>query len=84
MKNISISGGKAVIVVGNVTKKKKIFYFYGVGSKRIEFGTISAYTVEEATKILEANKTKGIYKVKEIDPDKEFQLLGSLTHSNAH
>jgi hypothetical protein len=83
MKNICISGGKAVVVIGNTVRKKKVFCFYGMDTnKRIELGSISAYTIEEATKILEANKIKGIYKIKEIDTEKEFQVVGTFTKAH--
>lgn len=78
-KNISISGGSAVIVVGKGSKNppKKTFCWYGINEiKNFEVGTISAHTIEEAKQILISKKDKGVYTLREIDTTTEFKSLG--------
>ena len=82
MRQISVSGGKSVVVVGGSTKPaNKTFCWWGVnGDHNFEVGTICASDSNEAKRILLNNKPKGVvYNIKEIHPDKEFESFGVYT-----
>lgn len=86
MKNIVVSGGKKTMVIVGTSNKSneiKIFCWYGVNeNKQFEVGSITAISLEEAKLKLVANKTKGVYSIKEINPNKAFESLGIYTRNN--
>lgn len=83
MRNVVVSGAKRSVIIVGAKKgdEKKVFCWFGLSQdKKFEVGTIIADDINDAKRKLLLNKTGGHYTVKEINPEQEFETLGTYNH----
>lgn len=79
MRTITVNGG-GEIYIGKSIKKKAFTWWCTTPEKQFKFGTISAYSYDEARDIMNDHikSIGGTYSLKEVDLDRDFATLGTV------